>query len=290
MIPDRFARFDALCAGLICQRPGPLLAVHTLAQGLFPALRAAALGFLRPSAPPGVATDDVATLLAAFVERGASLPWVTGSGRVLPTAATAREYAALVRAVGAILDSTGIPPRLEAIHLFSVKVKGGRPAGGAASDPLEVETPHLETWQGATVSTVAFHLPLLGDLAGNLLQFYASPDDFDEAWLHSIPDPAAAWVLAQRHAPLERPPRPGELVLFDTGTLHHTTRHPGSGPRATLEIMATVPGPTTRVDHRPWDQALPVARFMAIGPDRVMIPEEPMGKTVRVAAWERTGP
>jgi hypothetical protein len=133
---------------------------------------------------------------------------------------------------------------------------------------------------------VAFHLPVLGDLGRNILQFYSAPDDFDEAWLHSIPDVAGAHALAQRHPPLERAPRPGEVVIFDAGTLHHTRQRTPSGPRVTMEIMATLPGPTTRPDRRAWDQALPVPRFMAIGRDVVMIPEEPVGKTVRVGAWQ----
>ncbi len=285
MIPERFVRFDALCGELSCERPGPLLALHPLAPGLFPALRQAVLGFLWPSAPPGVSAGDEAALLAAFVERGAELPWVTGSGRVLPTRATAVEYAALVRAVGAILESTGVTPRLEEIHLFSVKLKGGASATAEAPGLAEVKNPHLETWQGATVSTVAFHLAVLGDLANNFIQFYSSPAELDEAWLRSVPDAAGARALAQRHQPLGRAPRPGELVIFDAGTMHHTRQRSPSGPRVTLEIMATLPGPTTRVDHRAWDEALPVERFLGIGRDTVMIPDEPVGKTVRVGTW-----
>ncbi len=286
MTPDRFSRYDTLVADLDCARPGPLLAVHQLAPGLFPELRAAVLDFLQASAPEGAQAADERALLDAFVARGSALPWVTGSGRVLPTGATARPYARLVRAVGAVLQSTGALPQLEAIHLFSVKIKGGRPDTGRQPGPLEVETPHLETWQGSTVSTVAFHTPIMGDLERNLLQFYAAPDDFDEAWLHAVPDAAGAWARAERQRPLERPPRPGELVVFDAGTLHHTTRHPGSGPRVTMEIMATLPGPTARVDHRAWDDAIPVERFLAIGRDTLLMPDEPVGKTVRVGSWE----
>ncbi len=287
MTLERFARFDALCAGMSCERPGPLLAVHQLSPGLYPELRAAVLAFLESSAPRGTPAGDERALLDAYVGRGHTLPWVTGSGRVLPTQATARVYARLVRAVGAILESTAVTSQLASIHLFSVKVKGGRPAEGGQPEPLEVETPHLETWQGSTVSTVAFHLPVLGDLERNLLQFYSTPDDFDEAWLRSVPSPEEAWVLARRFHPSPRAPRPGELVIFDTGTLHHTTRLPGSGPRVTMEIMATLPGPDTRIDHRPWDEALPVERFLAIGRQRLLLPAEPTGKTVRVGSWER---
>ncbi len=284
MSQDRFSRFDALIEGLDCERPGPLLAVHRLEPALSAELRAAVAGFLFDSAPAGVPEGDEAALLEAFVARGSALAWVTGSGRVLPTRATAVPYARLVCAVGAILEAAGVSPRLQAIHLFSVKIKGGRPDRGGQPNPLEVEIPHLETWQGSTVSTVAFHLPVLGDLERNLLQFYAAPHDFDEAWLHEIPNAAVAWEMARAQRALHRPPRPGELLVFDAGTLHHTTRHPGCGPRVTLEIMAVVPGPTTRVDFRPWDQALPVERFLEIGRGVVMVPEVPVGKTVRVGA------
>jgi hypothetical protein len=127
---------------------------------------------------------------------------------------------------------------------------------------------------------------VLGDLERNWLQFYGAPHDFDEAWLHRVPHAAEAWAMARRQHPLRPPPRPGQLVVFDTGTLHHTTRLAGSGPRVTLEIMANLPGPTTRIDHRPWDDALPVERFLAIGRELLMLPEEPVGKTVRVGAWQ----
>jgi hypothetical protein len=285
MIPARFARFDHLCAGLGWERPGPLLALQAVAAPWASALHDAVVDFLTASAPPGAPAGDEEGLLGAFVDRGASLPWMTGSGRVLPTRATARPYATMVRAAADILVASGASARLASIHLFSVKLKAGGEGGEQAAGLAEVLAPHLETWQGATVSTVAFHLPVLGDLERNFIQFYAATDAFDVDWLLRTPE-ARPSELARHHQPLRRAPRPGELVIFDAGTLHHTRQLPPCGPRVTLEIMATVPGPDTRVDHRPWDQALPVDRFLAIGRERVMIPAEPVGKTVRVGGWE----
>jgi hypothetical protein len=284
--PPRFARFDALCAGLRCQRPGPLLATLALPPLQVAVLHDAVKAFLAASAPAGAPSDERG-LLEAFVAQGEALPWVTGSGRVLPTRPTAQPYAALVRAVADILSACGASQRLETIHLFSVKLKPGAGRGEGSAVPEEVLVPHLETWQGATDRTVAFHLPVLGDLERNFIQFYASTEAFDESWLLQIPAPEDAAALVEQHIPLARPPRPDQLVIFDAGTLHHTRQRPPCGPRATLEIMATLPGPSARVDHRPWDQALPVERFMAIGQSALMLPDEPVGKTVRVGSWER---
>jgi hypothetical protein len=283
MIPPRFARFDALCAELGCERPGPLLAVQPVDAPRVETLRRAVTSFLAASAPAEVPGGDEAALLEALLTH--PLPWVTPSGRVLPTRATARPYGTLVRAVAEILDAAGWTPRLERLHLFSVKLKAGARGGERAPGLAEVLRPHLETWQGATVSTVAFHLPVLGDLERNFIQFYASTEAFDEAWLVEVFEAEAAASLVQHHRPFGRAPRPGELVIFDAGTLHHTLQRAPCGPRVTLEIMATLPGPATRVDHRPWDEAVSVERFLGIGRDALLVPAEPVGKTVRVGDW-----
>lgn len=150
--------------------------------------------------------------------------------------------------------------------------------------PAPGVVPHMETWHGESEDTVIFHLPVLGDLEDNYLQFYISPPEFSQQRLATKPPDADAWLLAEQQERLPEPSLGGSLYVFDAGTMHHTHSRPGSGARLSFEVIGVLAGGRGhRFLRRPLDALLPVSSFGQLGSSLFLVPRMPPDGTVQPA-------
>ena len=104
-IAQRKLRFNSFCSRFTCQQPGNLLAVYTLPEEQFEALKIATMVFLSRCLPKREIAIDETKLLEAFERDIDSVTNMTPNGKMMPKPFLALEYNMWVRSITDIIET-----------------------------------------------------------------------------------------------------------------------------------------------------------------------------------------
>ena len=232
----RVEDYDKLCASFQCERPNPLIAVHTIESDLWQRLRLTAAIYMSKCLPGDEVILDEKELLDAYVTHEKTLKNMTPNGMIVPKRHTVLEYNALVRAFADLVDSLGFQHMIQSWHVpMNLRIKYGEVNEANLERRHPTEHVHSDSWAGESTESVTTHLCIFGDTARNHLVFYAAPPDFEEEWLGPRHSYADGFKVAEKYAKIDFVPERGQLILADFASLHASNRLPGAGPRVSID-------------------------------------------------------
>lgn len=208
-LASRIADVDALARCFPCERPTPLVCVHTIAPDRWARLRLAALLYLSKCLPGSPVVLDEAEVLAALIAHRDAIPNITPND---------------------------LGDRVTAWHVpMNLRIKFPAVDATNRGRPHQTELPHSDAWVGTASDSVLVHVPLFGDLERNHLAFYEPPADFGEGWLAPLATYAEGQDYTRRYRRLGRLGRAGQMVLADFAVLHESARLQDAGPRVSID-------------------------------------------------------
>jgi hypothetical protein len=267
-LAEREARFQSLTSKFECKLVSGLIAAHKIKPHLLEKIQVAASNYMMKcfSKPEAITKSLVAnsdSLLMEFGNQMSQIKNVTPNGLIVPKRETILEYNAFVSAFAEIIDSLNIVDFIDCwLYPPSLRFKSALFESDLLKRNYQSEHRHSEAWIPINTSKcISVFIPILGDAEKNGVEFFTPPKDFDESWLTPQSSYKAGEEIADRFSRLEMPYRIGELYLADAATLHVTSRKPGSGPRASIDINFLPKGASSEADRanlrdRPQPQTL----------------------------------
>jgi hypothetical protein len=235
-LASRIADVDALARRFPCERPTPLVCVHTIGAARWQRLRLAALLYLSKCLPGSPVVLDEAEVLAALSEHRDAVPNITPNGLVVPKRHTILEFNALARAFADVAAELDLADLVTAWHVpMNLRIKFPAVDATNRGRPHQTELPHSDAWVGTASDSVLVHVPLFGDLERNHLAFYEPPAEFAEGWLAPLATYAEGQEYTRRYRRLGPLGRAGQMVLADFAVLHESARLPDAGPRISID-------------------------------------------------------
>lgn len=244
-LADREADFEKLTERFSCERITPLIAAHRIDPVYFERLRIASALYLSKCMPDQkpVSLELLGRgeeLLQEFARQQALAKNLTPNGIVVPKKNLILEHNLFIQAFADIIDQLNIGDFIEAwIAPPSLRFKEGLPSEEKLERKFASEHPHSESWIPLnTNQCVTVFIPILGDVEKNWVNFFTPPPDpiFDENWLTPKGSYKEGGEIVERYRPLTIPPEFGMLYLAEVATLHVTSRKPGAGPRASIDV------------------------------------------------------
>jgi hypothetical protein len=235
-LASRVADFDVLSGRFPCERPSPLVCVHTIPAPRWERLRLAALIYVSKCLPGAPVVLDEGELLAALARHRDEIPNITPNGMLVPKRHTILEFNGLARALADVVAGLGIDDLVDAWHVpMNLRIKFDAVDDGNRGRPHQTELPHSDAWVGTASDSVLTHVPLFGDLERNHLAFYEPPADFAESWLTPLPTFSEGQGYTARYRSLGPVARGGQLALADFAVIHESARLPHAGPRISID-------------------------------------------------------
>jgi hypothetical protein len=235
-LAQRESRFNDLCSRFPNRSMGRLLAVYTLPEKEFEALKVATMLFLSRCLPNKGTLVEEDKLMEAFESNIHAVSNMTPNGKMMPKPFLTLEYNMWVRSIVDIIETMNVADLVDTFRLPTLRYKASQQSDELLRRPYATEKPHLETWVGHTQDSIAFHIPILGDIANNYLQLCSPPEDFEESWADPLEDFTAGEEIAGKYQMQDVRPEPGYLYVFECTSLHYSVRNPGAGSRVSLEV------------------------------------------------------
>jgi len=227
-----------MSARFACEEPGKLLAIYKIPTGQFQSLRIATMAILGRSLSEKRVFSEAEELLEAFEAGIDSVTNMTPNGKIMPKPHLELEYNIFIRCIADIIQSMDIEAVVSSVRLPTLRYKAGTLYGGGGSERhYATEKPHLETWVGHSQDSIAFHIPVLGDLKNNHLQLFSPPEDFEESWADPISDFNHGAAVAESYIRHDIIPQAGFAYIFECTSLHASVQtHAKTKARVSLEV------------------------------------------------------
>ncbi len=160
---------------------------------------------------------------------------ISTSGIIVPKSYCDRQFTEVHQTLAEILQQSQIADSVEFwIYPFNIRLKGAGPR--LQNLPYPTELPHSETWVGCSLRSVLLHIPILGDLANNLLKVWMPGDEFDPSWLKPLSSYHEAQDLIKNSRELPVNNISGNILMVDSSLLHGTYRSESAGPRISIDL------------------------------------------------------
>lgn len=249
----REAFFAEVSGRFECERPCGLIAAHRIRPPLLERLRLAAASYLSRSLadPSRFRMDQLSgggsELLEEFSRQLPRIRNVTPNGIVVPKRHLILEYNLFLSAFTDVIEDLGIGDFIDCwINPANLRFKDKAVSPEQLQRSFASEHPHSEAWLPLNTSrSLWVFLPILGDCAGNTVEFFAPPrEGFSEDWLLPRDSYASGREIAAQFRKVELSYQCGWLYLADVATLHGTRRTPQARPRISVDVgfIAKRPG------------------------------------------------
>jgi hypothetical protein len=211
----------------------PLTASFRIPCHLFSKLQIQVQEYLKASCGNQEFSDkDLLKSLEAFPSKAKN---ISTSGIVVPKAYCDQKFTEVHQTIAEILEQSQIADSVDFwIYPFNIRLKGAGPSDNKLAYPTEL--PHSETWVGCSLRSVLLHIPILGDLANNLLKVWMPGEQFDPSWLKPLSSYHEAQDLIKNSKELAVNNVAGNILMVDSSLLHGTYRTENSGSRVSIDL------------------------------------------------------
>ena len=237
-LEKRVEKFDTLCERFECLRPDKLAVAYKIPEAKFEKFKLATKQYLSSVFPNPIPILEETEFLQTFKEQRELITNITPGGVILPKSNLTLDYNCWLRAISDIFQDLRIEDLVSAIRMPVPRYKSGKVSEENLQRSYATEKLHTETWLGHPRNTICFHVPIIGDLENNYVEFYSHPSDYEESWSDPIENFSDYEEIAKRYSLLDLKPKAGYLYLFDSTSVHASkTTGPDVGPRISTEIF-----------------------------------------------------
>jgi hypothetical protein len=278
-LEQRVKKFDTLCERFECLRPDKLTVAYKIPTAKFKKLKLATMQYLSRLLQDQIPILEEAEFLQTFEEQLKSMTNITPNGKILPKSYLTLDFNCWLRTVSDIFQDLNIEDLLSGIRMPSLRYKTGQISEDLLQRSYATEKLHAETWLGHPKNTICFHVPIIGDLENNYVQFYSHPSDYEESWSEPVKDFNQYEEIAERFSLVDVKPEAGYLYLFDSTSVHTTKRTgPNVGPRISIEICCLLKKnlEEKKSHQKQFDHLVEPALFFELGKTKLFCPNSTM--------------